>query len=244
MQANQHSCVLTHYRSAVSAYLQNNHIDPSMNPRAEKTLLYRIIDDERRAVWQDGLMQCHLHLRFLCTEMIGATLGQGAWSDASHAKNLKQHRQLIEFVENKSACAAKCLSVGEAFEYFNFSQLLTYMLNVKEEAPLACLAMALGLSSTRSLTRMLEHLRLLNEAVLCLTPCEFIRGFDRITEEDTQDYQLPQGWLLPQEDSALTGVCTLLTLMHNVPLFELWRDKLVAIEALWKETKPQLELFA
>ena len=245
MQANQHQSVLTQYRSAVSAYLLHNRIDPDMNPRAEKTLMYRIIDDERRAVWQDGLMQCHLHLRFLWTEMISATIGQTAWSDPKYALEPEQHAALVAHVQKCLDQRPSEIVFSEAVETMNFSQLIGHILNMKSQAPLACLTMALGMTSTTALSRMLRNLLQLSRQMDVLTPCEFIRGFEAVPEDECDEYRLPMSWQLPQDsDSALTAVCALVSLMKNVPVYELWRNKLVDIESLWKAARPDLKLFS
>lgn len=200
------------------------------DPQAvEKHITARLVDDELRASWLDGLMQCQLHLRFLWQDILVATYGVHGYLEPTIYKNNAVPASVLKTLKEKFADTAPKPTMEAALEKFDFDTLIDAILETKELGPMHCLSLALGVYNIRVTRTMLTNLRTLYDQLMLLTPFQRLTGFKAIPMADAAHYQMPlvadkQNPTYAREgfDNATAAI---FTIMETIPLGELWNQK-------------------
>ena len=195
---------------------------------AEKHLTARLVDDELRASWLDGLMQCQLHLRFLWQDILTSTYGEFGYLEPTIYRNHKLPKGISETLK-KLPDAKHPLPMDEALERFNFETLIESILAIKTLGPMHCLALALGVCNIRVVRTMLTNLKCLYDQLMVLTPYHRLENFEAIPMADASLYQMPliadktnPMMARPGTDNATAAI---ITIMSTIPLGEVWIEK-------------------
>ncbi|MBO7173725.1 MAG: hypothetical protein J6V64_05260 [Burkholderiaceae bacterium] len=191
----------------------------------EKHITARLVDDELRALWLDGLMQCQLHIRFLWQDILIATYGQYGYLEPSIYKNNLVPSSILNTVNEEPSK----MTMGEAIEQFDFDTLIESILETKELGPMHCLSIAFGVYNIRVTRTMLANLRTLYDQLTVLTPYQRLKGFEAIPMADASLYQMP---LIASKtdpcyarDGHDNATAAIYTIMETIPLGELWIEK-------------------
>ena len=195
---------------------------------AEKHLTARLIDDELRASWLDGLMQCQLHLRFLWQDILISTYGEYGYLEPSIYRNNEIPESITEALK-KLPKDQRRLPMEEALERFDFSTLIKSILAIKTLGPMHCLALALGVCNIRVVRTMLTNLKCLYDQLMVLTPYQRLENFEAIPMADAALYQMPliadKGNPMMARPGTDNATAAIITIMSTIPLGEVWIEK-------------------
>jgi hypothetical protein len=195
----------------------------------EKHITARLIDDELRASWLDGLMQCQLHLRFLWQDILVSTYGKRGYLEPTIYKENTVPASVLKTLKEKFADTAPKPTMEVALEKFDFDTLIDAILETKELGPMHCLSLALGVYNIRVTRTMLTNLRTLYDQLMLLTPFQRLTGFKAIPMADAALYQMPLVADKHNPTYAREGfdnaTAAIFTIMETIPLGELWSQK-------------------
>ena len=194
----------------------------------EKHLTARLVDDELRASWLDGLMQCQLHLRFLWQDILMSTYGKYGYLEPSIYRN-DQVPACIDKALEKLTNDQNPLPMDDASELFDFNTLIESILAIKMLGPMHCLSLALGVCNIRVTRTMLTNMKKLYDQLMVLTPYQRLKDFEAIPMADAALYQMPliadksnPMMARPGTDNATAAI---ITIMSTIPLGEVWIEK-------------------
>ena len=194
----------------------------------EKHLTARLVDDELRASWLDGLMQCQLHLRFLWQDILISTYGKYGYLEPSIYRNNEIPKCITEALR-KLPEDQRRLPMEEALERFDFCTLIQSILAIKMLGPMHCLSLALGVCNIRVTRTMLSNMKKLYDQLMVLTPYQRLKDFEAIPMADAALYQMPliadktnSMMARPGTDNATAAI---ITIMSTIPLGEIWIEK-------------------
>ncbi len=231
-QSTSHAAVANNqlnYNTLIADYMKDHAIffnDPSAVSRHLKA---RLIDDELRASWLDGLTQSLLHLRFLWQDIITATYGDYGYQEISLYKNKSLYRHLITRLKQHFGHAYEKVKFGDALDRLDLGELVDLILNLKELGPVHCLSISLGVYNIRVTRTMLSNIRTLYQQLVILTPFQRLTGFEPIPMADAALYQMPLIANKSNPDFAREGcdnaTAALFTIIATIPLGHIWIDK-------------------
>ena len=195
----------------------------------EKHITARLIDDELRASWLDGLMQCQLHLRFLWQDILVATYGDHGYLESSIYKDDQVPASVLEALHEELENKTRLPKMEDALEKFDLDTLIESILETKALGPMHCLSIAFGVYNIRVARTMLTNLRTLYNQLMVLTPYQRLAGFEAIPMADASLYQMP---LIANKndptyarDGFDNATAAIFTIMETIPLGNLWCEK-------------------
>lgn len=222
-----HSC--RNFASLAHDYMKTHAVFFKDPQSVERHITARLIDDELRASWLDGLMQCQLHLRFLWQDILVATYGEFGYLEPSIYKNNRVPASVLETLKDELRDSETQPNMGDALEKFDFETLIDAILETKELGPMHCLSISLGVYNIRVVRTMLANLRTLYNQLTILTPYQRLKGFEAIPMADASLYQMPLIASKSDPHYARDGfdnaTAAIFTIMETIPLGELWIEK-------------------
>lgn len=197
---------------------------------------HRMADDEYRAVVLDGISQLHLHMNFMVSDIVYRLMGIDGWLTSKVYKRRTRAKLMSAVVSelNIDPMNVSSIDSSTAFETMTFEELVEWLENCKELTVKQTLCVSFGVGSPRALMTMLKNLASVQHQFDRLVPFTKIKLAEPIMTDDVKFYNREIDADVTNTNLSSSArkntIATLWTLMSIVPVWEVWRDKVLAME--------------